>query len=254
LYEVNSQPEIPSMNMISEGRRAFVGVAFVALIISCLTMSLAQDVKKQGEVRGKITVTRSEADVGKPPIMDRYSTHRTSPASPGGSTEMAPIAKLSEKAVIYLESDAPKAQSYVPPSAHPILDQKDLTFHPQVLPILIGTTVDFPNRDNLFHNVFSYSSPKEFDLGRYPTGDSRSVRFDKAGIVRVYCDIHSHMNATILVLENPYFAIPDDGGTFIIRSVPNGTYMARLWYGRDLAGSQSVTIKNGETINLNFTY
>ena len=242
------------MNTISRGRRTFVGVMFVVLIVNCLSLSLAQDVKKQGEVRGKITITRSESDLSGAPIIDRYSTHRTSPASMGGSMESAPAARLSERAVVYLEGDALKGQNIAPPSSHPVLDQKDLAFHPQVLPVLVGTTVDFPNRDNLFHNVFSYSSPKEFDLGRYPTGDSKSVRFDKAGIVRVYCDIHSHMNATILVLENPYFAVPDDGGSFTIRNIPNGTYTARLWFGRELAGNQSVTIKNGETVTVNFTY
>jgi len=242
------------MDSISRGRRTFVGVVFVMLIINCLSVSLTQDVKKQGEVRGKITITRSESDLSGAPIIDRYSTHRTSPAPLGGSMEPAPAARLSERAVVYLEGDALKGQNIVPSSSHPVLDQKDLAFHPQVLPILVGTTVDFPNRDNLFHNVFSYSSPKEFDLGRYPTGDSKSVRFDKAGIVRVYCDIHSHMNATILVLENPYFALPDTAGSFVIKNVPNGTYTARLWFGRDLAGSQSVSIRNGETVNINFTY
>ena len=241
------------MNTISEGGRTLV-VSFVVLIVSSLSMSLAQDVKKQGEVRGKITISHGESDLGKAPIVDRYSTHRTSPTPLGSSTEPVPAARLSERAAVYLEGDALKGQIFVPPTTHPVLGQKDLAFHPQVLPILVGTTVDFPNRDNLFHNVFSYSSPKEFDLGRYPTRDSKSVRFDKAGIVRVYCDIHSHMNATILVLENPYFALPDTAGSFVIKNVPNGTYTARLWFGRDLAGSQSVSIRNGETVNINFTY
>jgi plastocyanin len=240
------------MNMISRVGRALVCILPGLLIVNSLSMVFAQDVRKQGEVRGKISITHSEADAKNAATLDRYSTHRTSPVPPGGA--MAPVAKLSEKTVVYLEGDATKGQTFVPPTSHPVLDQKDLAFHPQVLPILAGTTVDFPNKDNLFHNVFSYSSPKEFDLGRYPTGDSKSVRFDKAGIVRVYCDIHSHMNATILVLENPYFAIADDSGSFAIRNVPNGTYTARLWYGRDLAASQGVTIKNGETVTINFTY
>jgi hypothetical protein len=145
-------------------------------------------------------------------------------------------------------------QNFPPPAAHPVLDQRDLMFHPQVLPILVGTTVDFPNRDNLFHNVFSYSQPKEFDLGRYPTGMQKSVRFDNPGIVRVYCDIHSHMNATILILDNPYFAVPDDQGNFSIRNIPRGTYTVRLWYGRELVRSETVTLKAGEAANVNFTY
>ncbi len=229
------------------------------LLVAFLMMNsgsplFGQEALRMGEIRGKITITKSEDDIQKPPPVDRYSTHRLAPTSMSGAGMSSSAVKLSERAVIYLESQSSKAQNFQPPTAHPILDQRDLAFHPQVLPILVGTTVEFPNKDNLFHNVFSYSSPKEFDLGRYPTGESKSIRFDKAGIVRVYCDIHSHMNATILVLENPFFAIPDDGGAYVIKNVPNGTYIARLWFGRDLAASQSVSIKNGESVSVNFTY
>lgn len=214
----------------------------------------AQDISKAGEVRGKLTITKSDEELQKPSTVDRYSTHRLASPSPAGATSSQSATKLSEKAVIYLESESTKTQKFVPPTTHPILDQRDLTFHPQVLPILVGTTVDFPNRDNLFHNVFSYSQPKEFDLGRYPTGESRSIRFEHPGVVRVYCDIHSHMNATILVLESPYFAVPDDQGLFAIKNVPNGAYTARLWYGRDLVGSQSIVVKAGDAVSVNFTY
>jgi plastocyanin len=226
----------------------------VVLVLHSAASLFGQEISKGGEIRGKIAILKIDDDPQKSPMIDRYTTHRPTPPSTSGATMSSAAIKLSEKAVVYLESQTGKAQSYQPPTAHPILDQRDLTFHPQVLPILVGTTVDFPNKDNLFHNVFSYSSPKEFDLGRYPTGDSKSVRFDKAGVVRVYCDIHSHMNATILVLDNPFFAVPDDGGSFVIKNVPNGTYMARLWYGRELTASQSVTIKNGESVSVNFTY
>jgi plastocyanin len=228
---------------------------WLIVLVHCSGTALfGQAGTRSGEIRGKITITKSVEDLQKPATVDRYSTHRTTPVLAGGEMGTAAVAKLSEKAVVYLEGEALKGQSFAPPASHPILDQKDLVFHPQVLPIFVGTTVDFPNKDNLFHNVFSYSSPKEFDLGRYPTGESKSIRFDKAGIVRVYCDIHSHMNATILVLENPYFAVPDEGGSFVIRNVPNGTYVAKLWYGRELVASQSVSIKSGESVTVNFTY
>ncbi len=214
----------------------------------------AQEAKRDGEIRGKITIARADADAPKPPIIDRYSTHRPALTGSEHTAASQPAYKISEKAVIYLESEVLKAQIFVPPSAHPILDQKDLAFHPQVLPILAGTTVDFPNRDNLFHNVFSYSQPKEFDLGRYPTGTQKSVRFDMPGVVRVYCDIHSHMNATILVLENPYFVVPDDQGAFSIKNVPRGTYTVRFWCGRELSESQSVTVRGDDVVYVNFTY
>jgi plastocyanin len=227
---------------------------FVTLVLCPVQRSLAQEAKKQGEIRGRITIARVDEDAQKSPMIDRYSTHR--PAIVGSENGALPpmVYKLSEKAVVYLENESTNNQTFSPPSKHPILDQKDLMFHPQVLPILVGTTVDFPNRDNLFHNVFSYSQPKEFDLGRYPTGESRSIRFDRPGVVRVYCDIHSHMNATILILENPYFAVPDDQGSFFIKNVPNGTYTVKFWCGRELAASQTVTIRGGEVVNVAFTY
>lgn len=238
-------------------RQKSIGSPALVLIVLALgsgSSLFGQEALKGGEIRGKIAIVKGDEDIQKPPMIDRYSTHRLAPSGASGATTSSSAVKLSEKAVVYLENQTGKVQNYQPPTAHPILDQRDLMFHPQVLPVLVGTTVDFPNKDNLFHNVFSYSSPKEFDLGRYPTGDSKSVRFDKAGVVRVYCDIHSHMNATILVLENPFFAIPDDGGAFVVKNVPPGTYTAKLWYGRELAASQSVTIKSGESTTINFTY
>jgi len=137
--------------------------------------------------------------------------------------ESEPVrSRLSEKAVVYLESEDANRGKYPPPRKNPVLNQKGLQFHPQVLPILVGTTVDFPNRDNLFHNVFSYSQPREFDLGRYPKDDSRSVTFDVPGTVRVYCDIHTRMSATILVLQHPFFASVGDAGEYLIPNVPPG--------------------------------
>ncbi len=239
---------------LQSGRSTFLRLLLLGVTVAYGHQVLAQESKKQGEVRGRITIARADADAPMPPMIDRYSTHR--PALTG-SENAAPAQspyKLSERTVVYLESESTKGQAFAPPTAHPVLDQKDLMFHPQVLPILIGTTVDFPNRDNLFHNVFSYSQPKEFDLGRYPTGTMKSVRFDKPGVVRVYCDIHSHMNATILILENPYFAVPDEQGSFAIKNVPPGTYTVKFWCGRELAGSQSVTVKGGDVANVSFTY
>jgi plastocyanin len=236
------------------GRNALLGLLLFGGALAFGNQMSAQEVKKAGEIRGKITIARPDADAPKPPPIDRYSTHR--PALTGTESQSVSTASygLSERAVVYLESESLRGQNYKTPVTHPVLDQRDLAFHTQVLPILIGTTVDFPNRDNLFHNVFSYSQPKEFDLGRYPTGTQKSVRFDRPGVVRVYCDIHSHMNATILILENPYFAIPDDQGTFSIKNVPGGTYTVKFWCGRELAGSQTVTVKGGDVVNANFTH
>ena len=110
-----------------------------------------------------------------------------------------------------------------------MLDQRNEAFVPYVLAVTVGSAVDFPNSDRTYHNVFSLSKAKRFDLGRYPRGQSRSVRFDQPGIVRVFCEIHSHMSAFILVFAHPYFAVSDAEGRYRIDGVPAGTYTLALW-------------------------
>ncbi len=209
------------------------------------------------EIHGRITITKGDA----PQEMSSggtlhggYDAHRQHDAvhlALGARTTPAP---LSARAVIYLVSDELNHGEYPVPVVVPVLDQKDLQFHPQVLPVLVGTTVSFPNRDNLFHNVFSYSQPKEFDLGRYPKNDTRTVVFDRPGVVRVYCDIHSSMSATILVLQNPFFATPDDNGEYSISGVPEGKHRLVLWFDREVAGSRSIEVKSGDSIEANFIH
>ena len=94
------------------------------------------------------------------------------------------------------------------------MDQRNETFVPHLLAITVGTTVDFPNNDRTYHNVFSLSKRQRFDLGRYGAGHSKSVRFDHPGVVRVFCDIHSHMNAFILVFNHRFFNITDPDGRY----------------------------------------
>jgi plastocyanin len=132
-------------------------------------------------------------------------------------------------AVVYLDP-APEDESDLTIGPHPELQQKNQSFVPRVIAIRVGTTVDFPNRDPIFHNVFSVSPAKRFDLGKYPKGHSRSVRFDKAGRVNVYCDIHSNMAAFILVLPNHYFTQPSTSGRFALPAVPAGSYHLRVWH------------------------
>ena len=132
------------------------------------------------------------------------------------------------RSVVYLE-DAPRAAFEQRDDVRPRLDQKNQTFVPHVLAIVAGTTVDFPNSDRIYHNVFSLSRAKSFDLGRYAAGRSQSVRFDRPGIVRVFCEIHSHMSAFILVFPHRYFDVTDDEGRFRIDHVPPGTYTLVAW-------------------------
>ena len=125
-------------------------------------------------------------------------------------------------------------------------------FVPELLPVTIGTTVDFPNFDPFFHNAFSYSKTKKFDLGRYPTGKSRSVTFDKPGAVRVFCEIHSDMNCIILVLETPYFAYPDAEGRFKIENVPEGEYFVKVWHKTSEQGSRPLKLSEEKPATIDF--
>ena len=111
-----------------------------------------------------------------------------------------------------------------------IVDQRDLKFIPRVLPVLVGTTVDFPNNDKTWHNVFSASEPKKFDLGLYPPGKSRSVIFDKPGVVRILCNVHPNMEAYVVVKGHTYFSATDKRGNYRINGVPLGKYRLEVWH------------------------
>jgi plastocyanin len=110
-----------------------------------------------------------------------------------------------------------------------VLDQRNLTFIPHVLVVRVGTTVDFPNNDRVFHNVFSFRDGKRFDLGMYPVGTMRRVLFDQPGLSRIFCNIHPNMAAYVLTVNTPYFARADDTGAFTIAGVPPGTYTYHAW-------------------------
>jgi plastocyanin len=133
------------------------------------------------------------------------------------------------------------------------LRQEHETFVPHVLAITRGSTVDFPNDDPIFHNVFSLSSAAAFDLRRYPRGQSRSWQFTKPGIVKVYCHIHSHMSATILVLDHPYFTIPEIDGTFTLADLPVGEHTIVGWHERVGERRATVRVERGKTTTVDLS-
>lgn len=132
------------------------------------------------------------------------------------------------QSVVYLDP-APRAAFDTRGEPRKRMDQRNETFVPHVLAIVAGTTVDFPNNDRTYHNVFSLSKAKSFDLGRYAAGKSQPVTFDQPGIVRVFCEIHSHMSAFILVFAHRYFAVTDSDGRYRLDNVPPGTYTVAVW-------------------------
>jgi plastocyanin len=136
---------------------------------------------------------------------------------------------------------------------HAEIAQEDEQFTPHVVAVTAGSTVDFPNRDTFFHNVFSLSRPKTFDLGRYPSGATRSERFLKPGLVKVYCHIHSQMSAVIRVFDHSFFTIPDDKGAFVLEGIPAGEFTIVAWHERIGERRDKITIKPGATTNITFT-
>jgi len=136
----------------------------------------------------------------------------------------------------------------------PVIDQKDMTFRPHVLPIVIGTTVDFPNSDPLFHNVYSNNEPKRFDLGMYPKGQSKQIAFEEPGIVELRCKVHSEMQAFILIKKNPYFAVVERDGTFRIENVPPGSHTIEFWHPKAESIAQEVAVEAGSTAELSVQF
>jgi plastocyanin len=133
--------------------------------------------------------------------------------------------------VVWLE---PVSGSSVPAPTDAVarMIQKDKTFTPHVLPIRVGTSVDFPNFDPIFHNAFSNYNGKTFDVGLYPPGTSQRERFNQPGIVRVFCNIHANMSAVIVVLNSPYFEATQKNGRFQFQDVPPGEYTLRFFHER----------------------
>ena len=132
-----------------------------------------------------------------------------------------------------------------PPAGEATMAQRDTAFVPGLLVVPVGTTVRFPNDDAFFHNVFSYSSAARFDLGRYPRGESKEVRFLEPGIVKVYCEVHEPMRAAIVVVENEFWAEPDDDGRFRIEGVPPGSYTIVAWHADQGEVEREVRVEEG---------
>lgn len=154
--------------------------------------------------------------------------------------------------VIYLEG-VPGAQPVTAePDAqkHPQVHQRELQFTPALTVVTVGTTVDFPNDDKVFHNVFSFSEAAKFDLGLYKSGTSKSVTFRKPGVVNVYCNIHPEMISKIRVLDTTFYAVVGKDGSYRIANVPPGSYPLIAWQPNGAEFRGQVTVTAGATVTL----
>ena len=153
-------------------------------------------------------------------------------------------------AVVYLEG------SFAKPATPPVkqIIQKDFMFSPTLLPVQTGTKVEFPNLDDTYHNVFSFSPAKRFDLGRYRSDETPipSQLLDKAGLITLRCDIHEHMRGIILVLDTPHFVVSEADGGFKLKNLPAGSYKLKAWISSRTTLEKNVTLSSGSVLRVNF--
>ena len=220
-------------HLVSLHRMRFrCSLVFTAMIGLLSEVSLAQSV-----IEGRVELPKTSAA---PVMIKRYEI-----VTKGGVLATKP-----PLAVVYLEGSFPKRNS----TAEKQMLQKDLTLVPALLPVQTGTRVAFPNLDDTYHNIFSFSPAKRFDLGRYRPDETPipSVVFDVPGLVTVRCDIHEYMRALILVLDTPYFATSDADGRFRLSGLPPGHYTLKAWLSSKTTLERPVELTSGSILRVNF--
>ena len=217
------------------------GRAIVTLVLAtmvCATTSARQGGQGPGRVTGHVTLTTASSA---PSAAAAYERRAVGPR---------PKAQPELKNVVIAFADLPTAKA---PPMQASIAQKDEQFVPHVVAVTAGSTVAFPNHDGFFHNVFSLSRGASFNLGRYPSGASRSRVVTRPGIVKVFCDIHSQMSAVIRVFDHPWFTTPSEEGTFTIEGVPPGEHTLVAWHERIGERRDKVTIRPGADTQVTFT-
>lgn len=223
---------------LAEMRPSRVLLVLLAAAVTALSAAPAQGPGRDtGTIRGRVLLPDVPAASTRPAVADLSA--RSRPPSDRRTV------------VVYLES-APLGAFDEIPAGRARMDQRGEEFIPRVLPVTIGTTVDFPNNDETFHNVFSLSRVRTFDLGRYRPGRTGAVRFDRPGIVPIFCDIHSHMSAYVLVFNHPYFAVSDTAGRYELRDVPAGPRTVMVWSELGTASPRRVTVTADGTVEADF--
>jgi len=214
-------------------KRLIDSLWLAALLLPGLSRTFAQ-----ATIEGTVSLPRP---AGEPVPLPRYPNQLVQPAAPDRAV-----------AVVYLEG-----QFAATPPGHPssvkVMGQKNLQFTPGLLPIQKGTLVEFPNEDDIYHNVFSYSKTKRFDLGRYRKEEKPAAQlFDKTGLVRLSCEIHEHMRGFILVLDTPYFQKTDTNGHYRLDHLPAGRFVLKAWLNEKSVLERPVELKAGETLRVDF--
>jgi plastocyanin len=215
--------------------------------VLCVATALAAVAGAQ-DITGTILIKKK---LTKPSVTASVSVYQRGTAVKlGKDSEDDPIAYERTRVVLYLEGAGPAvgdADDKVPQ-----VQQLDRRFQPDLVVVPIGSTVSFPNMDPFFHNIYSLSKPKSFDLGSYDKGETRRVTFPKPGIVDIYCHLHPNMAATIVVTPNRWYARPDRSGKFRILNVPPGQYTVVAWHKSAGFFRKSITVENGHDAVVDF--
>ena len=209
-------------------------------LVTCFwsSASLAADIS------GRVVITKSLTK--ERVTLPSYQLRTTAlPSQPQKSTTVDEFSRLA----IYLEG--PQLKGGVPVKVE--LDQKNTRFEPEMLVIPVGSTVSFPNSDPVFHNVFSLSKAKLFDLGYYPAGQSRTVKFERAGVVQVYCHLHAQMNAAILVVPSAWHTKPQKDGGFSLSGIPAGAQTLVAWHKSAGFFKRKVELSENGSVEINLT-
>ena len=193
----------------------------------------------------QLAVVSGRVEIGIP-----VASRRPSAAYPTRAVPAPALALESERrhVVVYLRDAPPQA---VPPMQVAIRQEHE-RFTPRVVAVTVGSEVEFPNDDPIYHNVFSLSRAKNFNRGRYPRGDTRRVRFDRPGIVKVFCEIHSHMSATVMIFDHPWFAVPGEDGRFELPAMPAGDRQITAWHARLGDTTLRVQLESGQATTTDF--
>ena len=217
-----------------------------ALLVALTLVTIIQPVEA-GSITGTVRA-EGKAGTDRDVWSDGYGTRKFKFAERVDYSELRDF-------VVYIDGPLGTA---VPPAAPVTVDtrritQKGAEFRPHILPVVVGTTVEWPNNDEIFHNVFSMSETKPFDLDLYKGNPpNKRVTFDKPGRVDVFCSIHANMHCVVLVLENPFFAVTDAHGHYSITNVPPGTYRLKAWHERLPAQTRQITVSETGELKSDF--
>ena len=198
-----------------------------------------------GAIEGTVRV--AVAEQADPPMLSPYARRRYRPPTPSAPTPGSPV-----NVVVYVVPGPSVATSAPLAPAEATIEQRNRAIIPHVTAIQRGARVHFPNRDDVFHNLFSLSDARPFNLGRYPPGESRSEVFPRAGVVRMFCDIHSEMGGTILVLDTWLFTQPDASGAYRLDGVPEGQHRIIAWHDASIADTATVTVTSSGVTRVDF--